>query len=281
VFIFVDRPNPRFLFNFNQPLKGSDGYPRPTGFVMLDNYIYIVFSCYNKVQVFDCEDRCKKIKDIKVKEMRPLDMVGSSVTSQLFIVERSSDVIWRVDLKTEVSDEFVKTGYRYTSLSLAENRLLVTSRDSLQMFDIVSGERMKKILLTEDITRYDAHHAIESNRDSFFVHHGRLDWYSLSTIQVDWDSNPTVSEIDSEGRVIRKLSQRPPQFICERLALDSVGRLLVADDVHNQVVVFDERLKYKRILIDKEFNPRWVNYDKNNKRLMIGLSNGQFKIFEY
>ena len=95
-------------------------------------------------------------------------MVGSSVTSQLFICEMFRDVIWRVDLKTGVSDaktghEF--SGYKNTSLSLVDNRLLLLSRVSLLMFDIVSGERIKKIPLTEDITRHDVHHAIESNRD--------------------------------------------------------------------------------------------------------------------
>ena len=115
------------MFTLDQPPTDSDGLPRRVkGLAMLNNCLYVVYLGYNKVEVFDCEDRCKKIKDIKVKEMRQLDMVGSSVTSQLFIVERFSDVIWRVDFKTEVSDEFLKTCYRYTSLSLVENRLMVT-----------------------------------------------------------------------------------------------------------------------------------------------------------
>ena len=221
-------------------IKPPTGDPREVnGVVMLDKYLYVVYDEYNKVEVFDCEDRFKKFKDIEVKEMKsPRDMVGSSVMSQLFISDYTSDVIWRVDLKTGVSDVFVKTGYTCTSLSLVENRLLVTSRDTLLMFDIVSGEIIKKIPLKEDIKRHIVEHAIESNRDSFFVSYGTLD-------------NSTVSEIDSECRVIRVFDNKQ-QLNCVHLALDSVGRLLVADWKNRQVVLFDEHLKYERILIDNE-----------------------------
>ena len=149
-------------------------FHRPVfGVVMLDNYLYVVHEQHNKVQVFDFYDHWKKIKDIEVKEMKsPASMVGSSVTSQLYISDMTSDVILRVDSKTKVSDVFGKTGYKNTRLSLVENRLLVTSGDSLLVFDIVSGERIKEIPLPEDIKEYFIRHAIESNRDSFFVCHG-------------------------------------------------------------------------------------------------------------
>jgi hypothetical protein len=276
VLMFVD--NPQLLFTLDQlPTygKGRFRYPRKVkGAVMLDTDLYVVYEEYNKVQVFNCEDHCKKIKNIEVKEMKsPSDMVGSSVTSQLFISELSSDVIWRVDSKTGVSDVFNKTGYKdRRSLSLVLNHLLVTSGDALLMFDIVSGERIKEIPLAEDITRYDVRHAIESNRDSFFVIHG------LSS------DNSTVSEIDSEGRVIRVFDNKQ-KLACGHLALNSVGRLLVSDWWKNsQVVLFDEHLKYERILIDNkrlDARPMRLNYNKNNNRLMVGLRNGHVKIFEY
>jgi hypothetical protein len=268
--MFVD--NPQLLFTLDQPPKYSDGDLRGVrGVVMLDNYLYVVYRRYNKVEVFDCEGFCNKIKDIEVKEMKiPWDMVGSSVTSQLFISNYDSDVILRVDLKTGVSDVFVEAGYKNTMLSLGANRLLVKSRDSLLMFDIVSGERIKEIPLTE-IKGHDVQHAIESNRDSFFVIHGTLD-------------NRTVSEIDSEGRVIRFFDNKQ-QLDCYHLALDSIGRLLVADGNNDQVVLFDEHLKYERILIDnKRLDNAWpvkLNYNKNNNRLTVGLVNGYVKIFEY
>ena len=269
--MFVD--NPQLLFTLDQPPTDGNGRPRQVeGVVMLDKYLYVVYELFNKVEVFDCEDLCRKIKDIGFEGIKsPYDMVGCSMTSQLFIKDRYSDVIWRMDSKTEVSDVFVKTGYKDTRLSLVENRLLVTSRDSLLMFDIFSGESIKKIPLLKGIKRNNVQHAIESNRDSFFVSHGMSD-------------NSTVSEIDSEGRVIRVFNNKQ-QLGCVQLALDSVGRLLVSDFMNSRVVLFDEHLKYDRILIDtKRLNnsrPWTLNYNKNNNRLTVGLNNGQVKIFEY
>ena len=60
---------PQLLFTLDQPLTKSDGKPRDVrGLAMLDNCLYVVYDYYNKVEVFDCGDRCKKIKDIEVEE---------------------------------------------------------------------------------------------------------------------------------------------------------------------------------------------------------------------
>ena len=115
--MFVD--NPRLLFTLDQPPTYNyygDNSCSVAGVVMVDKYIYVAYHCYGnsnykKVHVFDSEDQCKKIKDIEVKKMKETrGIVGSSVTSQLFISDAESDVVWRVHLKTGVSDVFVKTG---------------------------------------------------------------------------------------------------------------------------------------------------------------------------
>jgi hypothetical protein len=272
VFIFVD--NPQLLFTLNRPPPDRYGGRQVFGLVMLDKYLYVVYEKYNKVEVFDFADRCQKIKDIEIVGMRsPLDMVGSSVTSQLFISENNSDVIIRVDSKTGVNDVvFVKTVSDDMTLSLVENRLLVTSRDSLLRLDIVSGKRPKKIPLPKDIMINIAFHAIESKRDSFFVCHGQF------------DNNNTVSEINSKGRVIRVFDNNQ-QLRCYHLALDSFGRLIVADLKNSQVVLLDQYLKYEIILIDNKrldnVGPTRLNYNKNNNRLTVGLLSGHVKIFEY
>ena len=148
----------------------------------------------------------------------------------------------------------------------------MTSYDSLLMYDIHSGRRMKYIPLTGDMKKYEVCHAIESNRDSFFVSHGR--WASA-----------TVSEIDSEGRVIRVFDNK--ELYCGHLALDSVGRLLVADwnENNDRVVLLDEHLELIRILFDKErldgARPTRLSYNKNNNKLAVGLyDESQVKIFD-
>ena len=265
--------DPQLLFTIDQPPKYNDGEPRQVvGVTMLNKCLYVVYMDYNKVEVFVCEDRVDKLKDIEVQGMEnPLDMVGSSVTPQLFISQFGSDVILRVDLKTGVSDEFVKTGYEYSRLSLLENRVLVTSPDFLMMYDMVSGVRQKKIPFSENIKEDRVYHAIESNWKSFFVSHG------LS-------GNFKVSEIDSEGLEIRVFGDKQ-QLGYGHLALDSVGRLLVADSKNKRVDSLNGDLKYKRTLIDSTqlYNvcPCTLHYDKSNNRLTVGLDNGHVKIFGY
>ena len=106
--------------------------------------------------MFDGEDRFKKIKEIQVNGIScPLDMVGCSVTSQLFISDYVDDGnIFRVNVNTGHCDVFIQLGYKSAWLSLVENRLLVTSRDSLLMYDIHSGQVMKKIPYTGDLEEH-------------------------------------------------------------------------------------------------------------------------------
>ena len=272
--MFVD--NPQLLFTIKElPTHSSGRLCGVQGVAMLDKYLCVVYHEYDKVQVFDCEDRFKKIKEIQVNGISdPYDMVGCSVTSQLFISDDVDDGnIFRVNVNTGHCDVFIQRGYQGARLSLVENRLLVTSRDSLLMYDIHSGRRMKKIPYTGDLKKHGVLHAIESNKDSFFVSHKQSD-----------DKPITVSEINSEGRVIRVFANKE-QLDCVHLALDSVGRLLVADWNNRRVVLLDEHLELIRILFDKErldgARPWRLSYNKNNNRLAVGLWNkSQVKIFD-
>jgi hypothetical protein len=94
--IIVD--NPRLVFTFDQQPKDSNGDPRKVyGVVMLDKYLCVVYLMYDTVQVFSCEESFKKIKDIQVNEMcYPWDIVGCSVTSQLFLSDFTNGNIVRV-----------------------------------------------------------------------------------------------------------------------------------------------------------------------------------------
>ena len=135
------------------------GLPREVvGVALFDKCLFVVYHGYNKVQLFDCAYRFEKIKDILVQGLRrPNDMVGSSVTSQLFVSGKGK--IWRVNIRTGFYDVFIELD-GYARLSLFENRLLVTSRASLLMYDIHSGQRTKNIPWTEDIKTHEDRHAI-------------------------------------------------------------------------------------------------------------------------
>ena len=231
---------------------------------MLENCVCVVYDEYNTVEMFDCG----LIRHIEVTELKhPWDMVGCNET--LFIGDWFSAAIWRVDSKTGTSGVFVKLD-SIGCLSLVENRLLVMSRGSLLMYDIQSGASIKTIPLPENMKMDVIWHAIESNRDSFFAIHGPSD-------------DKTVSEMDSDGRVIRVLDNSDQKLDLFYLALDSRGTLLVADYNNSHVALLDENLKFDRILFDRKQldngGPLTLNCLTEN-RVVVGMDNGRVKIFD-
>ena len=274
--MFVD--NPQLLSTLNEPPTDSGGNPHQViGVTILNRHLYVIYENYDVIEEFDCFYRFNKIDDIKVEGLKaPHDMVGCNITQTLFVNDWASDtaaktVVWRIDLETGVNDVFIQDD-GIASLSLVDNRLLMTSRGLLSMHNVLSGERIKNIPLPEDMSTHILWHAIESRRDSFFVIHGLM---GLSN---------TVSEIDSEGRVIRVFNNDEHLVNGGYLALDPVGRLLVADRKNNRIVLLNEFLDFQRVLFDEKRldneRPWRLSYNKNTDRLAIGLCNGRVKIFE-
>ena len=138
-------------------------------------------------------------------------------------------------------------------LSMVENRLLVIVIGKLNLHDILSGRRLNNIELKD--LGGSLMHAIESNRDSFLV-----------STYCYREHKGKVTEIDSKGQVIRVFEST--HISCGYMALDSFGRVIVADRKIKQIILLNEDLEYERVLINKEQldkeHPRRLNYNKNN-----------------
>ena len=75
------------------------------------------------------------------------------------------------------------------------------------------------------------------------------------------------------------------------MAIDSFGRVLVADKGNDRILLLSEELKFDCILLDNkrgDFNDRspWsetvrLYYDDQNKQLMVGLGDGHINIYEW
>ena len=74
------------------------------------------------------------------------------------------------------------------------------------------------------------------------------------------------------------------QIDCVHLAVNSIGCLLFADWNNSRVYSMSEHFKYETVLVDnKQLDNEWpyrLNYNKSNKRLTVGLNNGQVKVFQ-
>ena len=233
--------------------------------------------------------RSERLKDIVVKNMKwPHDIVGCNETMQLFVADRhwSAGVIWRIDLKRDdqMSSAFIQTrDYTPWTLSLSRGRLIVTpyQRQSLFVYDVVDGRLLERIQLPEFM---DPRHAIETKRGTFIVcHTGRRR-----------DANHDgVSEVDREGHAIRSFGGRRGEGQHQlnlddggHMAIDSFGRVLVADKGNDRIVLLTEHLEFNRILLDKkrgDFNstPGRLYYDEKIKQLLIGFRDGKVNIYEW
>ena len=111
---------------------------------------------------------------------------------------------------------------------------------------------------------------------------------------IEDEDHDGVSEVDREGHVIRSFGGRRGkgqhqlalEYFGGHIAIDSFGRVLVADWGNDRILLLTEHLEFDRVLLDKErgdFNsrPKRLYYDEQNKQLMIGFGDGGVNIYEW
>ena len=269
------------------PLNQSTGrrcYRLVQGVTQVDNKIFVLYdireddgceygdeSLLSVIDVFSDRRPFERLQQIKINELKdPRDMVACCETFQLFVSGLSGE-IWRVDIKTNDCQQFVKIDDGVRSLSLTSRRLLVTScvSGSLHVFDVMNGEKLQFIELPKP-TFHWTYHAIESNNETFFVSHrnGPLDSHYYE-----------VSEINSVGHVIRSSGRQLGLHWPRHLAFDSIGRLLVTDSgVNGRILLLNEELKLERVLLEyeKDQRPYRLNYNKKTNQLIVGFDGSHF-----
>jgi hypothetical protein len=219
----------------------SDRCPAVHGVAQVDNKIFIVYSEFNTIDVFNDRRPFERLKPIIVNDLKdPRDIVACNETLQLFIGEYGGD-IWRVDDKSTDFNKFIKHKDGLWSMSLNSQRLLVTTDSwpgSLCVYGVENGEQLQFIQLPET-TFSHTYHAIESNNNTLFVIHRNP----------QLNNRRQVSEIDSVGQLIRSSSDQL-LGLSRHLALDSIGSVLFADPDNNRIVLLNKQLEFERILLD-------------------------------
>ena len=109
---------------------------------------------------------------------------------------------------------------------------------------------------------------------------------------IEDEDHDGVSEVDREGHVIRSFGGRRGDGQHQlnspwHMAIDSVGRVLVADYGNRRILLLSEELKCDRILLDKkrgdfDGGPFRLYYDERNQQLMVGFFDKDIiKIYEW
>jgi hypothetical protein len=202
------------------------------------------------VHVFNSSSPFNRLENIELRGLiDPLDIVVCSDTSQLYIADCQQCAIWRVNLLSyKQVDKFISTQWQPYSLSTKSRRLLITPGDGDALFIYGDdGVLLKHIQLP----RYmNATHAMETTHNTYIVSYlSRLG----DTLLSEYES---VSEIDINGRVVRifdsqhndigSIQFNKPLY----LALAGNNHVIVADSYNERIVVLNEDLQLKRVLIN-------------------------------
>jgi len=108
----------------------------------------------------------------------------------------------------------------------------------------------------------DPWHAVESPTGTFVVAHRNT--------QLD---QRQVSEVNTEGQVLRQFSGSLGGPV--RIAIDSQGHILVADYGNRRILLLDDQLALRRIIVDEhQLNDQWpwrLCYVEQSGQLLVGF----------
>ena len=203
--------------------------------------------------------------DIKVNGLRqPYDIVACERTSQLYIADVKC--VWRVSSDgTDIKHWLPKSPdntFQPDTLSVTSTRLLVTSPHTCQLrqFD-ADGDELRRVQLPD---RMYPRHAVESPTGTFII--SRYDT-QLKQRQ--------VVEVNTGGEVLRQFSGSHliPLGVTPHVAVDSHGNIFVADERIRHILLLDNHLSLRRVIIDEH----QLNY-KSPWRLCYREDKGQLLV---
>jgi hypothetical protein len=222
-----------------------------TGVTEFNNTLYVACGGSNIIHMFKSVSPFNSLENFAVRgSNNPIDIVVCSDTSQLYIADREC-AIWRVNLLSyKQVDKFISTQWKPLSLSTKSRRLLITPWDGDALFIYGDdGVLLKHIQLPHYM---HATHAMETTHNTYIVSH----WSRLGRDDTLLSEHMSVSEIDINGRVVRIFNSQHNdigsiQFNVPRyLALAGNNHVIVADRFSERIVVLNEDLQLKRILIN-------------------------------
>ena len=244
------------------------------GMARLHDVVYAVCYMSSTIMRFNATTR-QRLKDIDVKGLiQPRGIVACERKSQLYVVE--TGYVLRVSSDgTDIQHWLPKSPddtFKPWSLSVTSTRLLVTSRFTRQLrqFD-ADGDELRRVQLPDHM---EPQHAVESPTGTFIV--------SLYNDQLQQDQ---VVEVNTGG-VLRQFSGSRLTSLGEtpHVAVDSHGNIFVADFDNRHILLLDDHLSLRRVIIDEHqlnYEQPWrLCYVEQSGRLMVGLFGSSVAVFD-
>jgi len=140
----------------------------------------------------------------------------------------------------------------------------------LRQFDTAGGDELRRVGLPDYMSPY---HAVESPTATFIV--GQK------------NTRYKVSEVSTEGQVLRNLISSFSFDWPEHIAVDRPGNIYVADSDlrdNGRILLLDAQLALHRVIIDaRQLNGRTpfrLCYTEQSGQLLVGLSDGGVAVFD-
>jgi len=209
----------------------------------------------------------------------PRDIVACERTSQLYVadsklpgtapqLDSGNNCVWRVSSDgTDIKHWLPKSPdhtFKPRTLSVTSTRLLVTTRDThqLRQFD-ADGNELRRVQLPDHM---EPHHAVESLTGTFIV--------GLNNTQLKQDQ---VVEVNTRGEVLRQFSGSHLTSLdwTPHVAVDSHGNIFVADWRNRHILLLDDHLSLRRVIIDEHqlsYKQPWrLCYREDKGQLLVAL----------
>jgi len=240
------------------------------GVTQLHDVVYVLCERSSTIHRYNATTH-ERLTGINIKGLRqPRDIATCQQTSQLYVTDGGMEeaCVWRVSSDSEdikrcwtqsTSDKFSPW-----TLSVTSSRVLMTSHGARELMQLdAGGNELRQVQLPDDMM--DPWHAVESPTGTFIVGH-------YNTQLQQWQ----VSEVNTEGRVLRQFSPGPSLRLPEYIAVDSQGNIFVADYRNRHILLLDVQLALRRIIIHEyqlnEKQPDRLCYNEQTGQLMVGLS---------
>jgi len=231
----------------------------------------------------------EELWEIDVDDLRaPLDMAACERTSQLYVAEWNC--VWRMSPDGTNAQRWLPNSpddtFKPRTLSVTSTRLLVTSYTKhtrqLRQFD-ADGDELRCVQLPYHM---EPRHAVESPTGTFIV---GLDNTQLKQCQ--------VVEVNTGGEVLRQFSgsHLPSLGLTPHVAVDSHGNIFVADKDNHHILLLDNHLSLRRVIIDEHqlnykeplvvdykrpLTPWRLCYREDKGQLLIVLYKGSVAVFD-
>jgi len=216
------------------------------GVIQLHDVVYVVYRWSSAIRRFNATTH-QPLTEINVRGLDvPCDIVACERTSQLYVADGETlgnNCVWRVSADgTDMTHWLPKSPddtFKPWTLSVTSTRLLVTSLDTRQLrqFD-ADGDELRRVQLPDHMEPW---HAVESQTGTFIV--------GLKNTQLDqWQ----VVEVNTGGEVLRQFSgsRLTSLGLTEHVAVDSHGNIFVADVDNRHILLLDDHLSLRRVIID-------------------------------